>query len=79
VKEIGPFKVAAQVKSAAPHGWLYEHGTQARHTKRGWGRGSMPQPPQPVFIPTMIRHRRALYGQLANLIRESGLTVTLEV
>jgi hypothetical protein len=75
VKEIGPFKVAAQVRSTAPHGWLYEHGTQVR-TYRGANRGSMP--PHYVFIPTMIRHRRALYGQLATIIREHGLTVTLE-
>jgi len=78
VKEIGPFAVAAQVRSVAPHAHLYEFGTQARHTKRGWNRGTMPAPPMPVFIPTMIRHRRAMYGQLANLIRASGLTVTLE-
>ena len=41
VKEIGPYGVAAQVRSTAPHAWLFEHGTQARHyiTKHGNAQG----------------------------------------
>jgi hypothetical protein len=76
VKEIGPFAVAAQVKSGAPHAWLYEFGTTAR-SYRGANRGSMP--PHYVFISTMVRHRRALYAKLAEICRAAGLTVTLEV
>ena len=75
VQELGPHGVAARVRSAAPHGWLYEHGTQARHTSLGWRRGRMPAPPTPVFIPTMIRHRRQMFAKLARLIQEQGLEV----
>ncbi len=77
VQEIGPYGVAAQVRSSAPHGWLYEYGTKARKTKRGWNRGTMPNPPD-VFIPAMVRYRRAMYLKLADLIRSTGLIVTLD-
>ena len=77
VQEIGPYSVAAQVRSSAPHGWLYEHGTQPRKTKKGWNRGTMPAPPA-VFIPAMVRYRRAMYLKLADLIRSTGLVVTLD-
>jgi hypothetical protein len=77
VQEIGPYSVAAQVRSSAPHGWLYESGTRPRKTKRGWNRGTMPNPPD-VFIPAMIRYRRAMYLKLADLIRSTGLIVTLD-
>ncbi|HZD63872.1 MAG TPA: hypothetical protein VE200_13880 [Xanthobacteraceae bacterium] len=77
VQEIGPYSVAAQVRSSAPHGWLYEHGTQPRKTKRGWNRGTMPNPAD-VFIPAMVRYRRAMYLKLADLIRATGLIVTLD-
>jgi hypothetical protein len=77
VQEIGPYGVAAQVRSSAPHGWLYEYGTKARQTKKGWNRGTMPDPPA-VFIPAMVRYRRAMYLKLADLIRSTGLIVTLD-
>jgi hypothetical protein len=67
--------VVAIVKSTARHAWIYEHGTQARHTKLGASRGVMPAPPTPVFIPTMIRARRAMYAQLGALLEAQGLTV----
>jgi hypothetical protein len=77
VQEIGPYSVAAQVRSSAPHGWLYEYGTKARKTKKGWNRGTMPNPPD-VFIPAMVRYRRAMYLKLADIIRATGLIVTLD-
>jgi len=77
VQEIGPYSVAAQVRSTAPHGWLYEYGTQARQTKKGKNRGTMPTPAA-VFIPAMIRYRRAMYLKLAELIRSTGLIATLD-
>jgi hypothetical protein len=78
VKEIGALAVAAQVRSGAPHAHLWEFGTQARQTKLGWQRGRMPHPPAPVFIPTMIRYRRAMYAKLAALIQSKGLTVKVD-
>jgi len=80
IKEIGPFRVAAQVRSTAPHAWWHEHGSELHHerkTKKGWTRGIMFSKkgvPRPVFIPTMIRYRRAMYQKLAALIASVGLT-----
>jgi len=80
VKEIGPVGVAAQVRSTAPHAPLYEFGTVARHyvTKYGVRKAIGAMPPRPVFIPTMIRYRRALYAKLAALIQSHGLTVKVD-
>jgi len=80
VEAIGPHGVAAKVRSTAAHGWLYEHGSQARYyiTKKNGRRhvtGRMPEPPRPVFIPAMIRHRRAMYARVAEIMRAHGLTV----
>jgi len=78
VKEIGPYGVAAQVRSTAPHAWLFEHGTQARHyiTKNGVRHDTGAMPPKPVLIPTMVRSRRAMYVRLADtVIKQHGLTV----
>ena len=65
VEAIGPHGVAAKVRSSAPHAWLYEHG------RSRWGEIS--DPPAPVFIPTMMRTRRAMYGRLAQLLEQHGL------
>ena len=77
VEEIGPHGVGAKVRSAAPHGWLYEHGSEARHyySKRGIRHYTGRMPGKKVFIPTMIRHRRAMYAKLAAIIEAQGLTV----
>jgi hypothetical protein len=68
VEAIGPAGVSATVRSSAPHAWLYEHG------RSRWGEIS--DPPAPVFIPTMMRTRRAMYAQLARLLEQHGLDVT---
>ena len=78
VKEIGPYGVAAQVRSTAPHAWLFEHGSQARHyiTRNGVRHDTGAMPPKPVLIPTMVRSRRAMYVRLADtVIKAHGLTV----
>ena len=78
VKEIGPYGVQAQVRSTAPHGWLFEHGSKARHyiTKNGKRKDVGAMPSKPVLIPTMIRSRRAMYVRLADtVIKAHGLTV----
>lgn len=80
VKEIGALAVAAQVRSTAFHAWLNEHGSVARHyvSKYGVRHATGAMPPRPVFIPTMIRHRRAMYAKLAALIQSKGLTVKVD-
>src|SRR5262245_2699549 len=67
------FNVSLQVVSAAPHSLIYERGTKERKTKKGWGRGKMPK--GRVFIPTMIRERYAMYGDLKRLLVRHGLLV----
>lgn len=70
----GQFGAAAVVKSAARHAWLFENGSQARHTEIGANRGSMP--PGHVFVPAMIRARRVMYEKLAGLLERHGLRVS---
>jgi hypothetical protein len=73
----GPLGVGLVVKSAGKDAWLFEHGSQARHTAIGANRGSMPA--TPTFIPIMMRFRRAMYLALADLLRRHGLVVTGQV
>jgi hypothetical protein len=74
------FGASATVTSAAKHAYLYEHGTQVRHTAAGANRGVMPPaPPGRAFIPVMIRARRRMYEQLADLLKRNGLLVSGDV
>ena len=70
----GRHGVAAVVRNTAKHAWLFENGTQTRQTAIGANRG--PMPAGHVFIPIIVRHRRAMYGQLAELLRAKGLQVS---
>lgn len=77
-ESVGPFGAGAVVKSTAPHAWLFDNGSAARHwvtgksTGRMWGR----TPPTHAFVRTMIAARRRMYERLADLIRSKGFTVT---
>jgi len=62
-----------RVVSSAPHAFIYETGTASRQTDLGYNRG--PMPGAKIFIPTMMRHRRALEQDLAALLRSAGLQV----
>lgn len=71
------FGAGAIVVSKAKHAWLYENGTQVRHTQTGANRGVMPAaPPGRAFIPVMIRERRRMYEQLKGVLERNGLVVT---
>jgi hypothetical protein len=83
ILEFGPHAVAAQVRSTAPHAWWNEHGEKLheRKTNKGVPRGRMFSKkgiPRAVFVPTMIRYRRAMYLKLAEIIKATGLDVKLE-
>jgi len=71
------FGAAARVVNRAPHAGIFESGTQARHTDLGANRGSMP--PGHIFVPIVIRERRAMYEELKDYLRAFGFTVTGEV
>ena len=67
-------RTQATVVNKAPHAWLFERGSQARHNAIGANRGSMP--PNPLFSSTMMRTRRALYTALVpHLAEQFGLKI----
>jgi hypothetical protein len=68
-----PAGASAVVKSTAKHAFLYENGSQARHTDIGANRGAMP--PAHIFIPMMVRKRLAMVGDLTALLKRAGLEV----
>lgn len=70
----GQYSVRGVVQNTAKHAWLFENGSQARHTDIGANRGSMP--PGHVFIPNIIRERRRMYDDLKDLLTRHGLVVS---
>ena len=75
----GPF--AAKVGIANPHPLanIFEDGTEARHyltKKRGVTHLTGRMPPGHVFVPAVIRARRAMYEALKALLVQHGLTVS---
>ncbi len=81
----GTYEVRAILRSRAPHAWLFDNGSQARHytTKKGqphntgamWSR----TPPTHAFVGTVIRHRRLMYERLKLVLVRHGLTVSGDV
>lgn len=69
----GRFSAGAIVRNTAKHAFIFENGTEARHTKAGLNRGKMP--PGHIFVPRMMKHRRLMYAELAELLRRHGMTV----
>ena len=75
-----PFTVSAIVENLAPLAWIFENGSQTRQyvTKRGVKHLTGRMPPGHVFIPRVIRGRRALDVALAAMVTRHGLTVTAD-
>lgn len=73
-RQTSVFSTTATVINKATHAFIFENGTQARHNKIGANRGSMP--PGHVFVPRVVRHRRAMYEGLKDLLEREGLMVT---
>jgi len=76
------FGAYAVIKNRAKHAWIFENGTQVRRVAAkvagragnfGTDRGSMT--PGRVFIPAVIRHRRAMNAQLRLLLEQHGFQV----
>ncbi len=72
----GAYGAGAVVRNASKLAYIFENGTQARHTSIGANRGAMP--PGHVFIPAVIRRRARMWGALKALLERHGLTVTGE-
>lgn len=64
----------ARVRSTARHAFMFENGTQIRHTGSGANRGAMP--PFHVFVPIAVRERRAMVNDLIGLVEREGFKVT---
>lgn len=81
VRRVYAVSTAAIVVNKAPHAFLYENGTQARHyfTKGGVKKALGRMPPGHVFVPIMIRKRRQMYERLKGLLVRHGLSVSGEV
>ena len=76
VKRIGDSKgtgAFVRVVNTARHAHLFEFGTQSRQTAIGANRGAMPA--GNVFIPIVVRRRRAMVDALVALLQRAGLTV----
>jgi hypothetical protein len=67
------FSVFAVLRNTANHAYIYEHGTEMRHTARGQSRGAMP--PGRVFIPIALRQKRIAVEALKELVRRHGFAV----
>lgn len=76
MKSSTAFATRATVKNTSPLAFVFENGTQARHTTIGANRGSMP--PGHVFVPRVMRHRRSMFDRLKTLLQAFGLTVSGE-
>lgn len=79
---MGAFGADVLLVNRAPHAWLYDNGTEARHytTKGGklhatgamWGKSSPPH----TFVRNAIRERLRMYEQLIALLESKGLWVS---
>lgn len=71
----GPDRAGAVLVQRAPHGWIYEHGTQVRTNTQGANRGAMPG--HPTFEPISAAHQRTATGAVvARLYAHGAARVT---
>ena len=70
------FGIAVKVKNIAPHAIIYERGSELR-SFRGANRGKMR--PSHLFVRTLSKHRRAMYEELADLVRRKFEPGAIEV
>jgi hypothetical protein len=68
------FGARSVIRNTSKHAEEFELGTQARHNSLGANRGSMPA--NHLFTQTIMRERRAMYGDFADLLVRHGLSVT---
>ncbi|HXU02436.1 MAG TPA: hypothetical protein VN903_15840 [Polyangia bacterium] len=66
----GTLIAGAALVQTAPHGWIYEKGTQARTNRAGANRGRMPA--RPTFDPIANAHLRAAIDAVVDLLYAHG-------
>lgn len=71
----GTVIAGAELRQKAPHGYIFEHGTQARANKAGNNRGKMPA--RPTFEPIANEHRKkAIAAVMARLKAHGAARIT---
>lgn len=74
----GKFIAGSMVKNRAPHAYIFENGTDARHYYESSGKrhatGKMP--PGRVFIPAAMRWRARMRQELIAMVERHGFRVT---
>jgi len=68
-----PAGIKIRLINDAPQAIWYEYGTVFRHTSLGYARGRMPA--AKVFVPEVMRDRRALVDDLIPVVEAEGLKV----
>jgi hypothetical protein len=71
------FGAVSIVRNKAKHAYIYENGTVARHyfTEGGKRKDVGRMPPGHVFVPIIMKRRRRMYQELAEMMRSEGLEV----
>lgn len=70
----GRFGVGVVVISASNIAFLYENGSEVRHTGLGYNRGRMPA--THVVVQEVTAKRREMYRKLASMLERKGLRVS---
>jgi hypothetical protein len=78
---VGRFGASTVLKNTSKLAWIYENGTEARHyfTVNGKKKLTGKMKPGHIFIPIVIRQRRAMYRDLKALVERHGFVVTGDV
>jgi len=76
LKVSGEYTTGLELRSAAPHAWLFEHGSQGRHytTVHGVRHVTGRMPPTPIFNGTIGKAKRKLVEQLKDMVIRRGAT-----
>lgn len=70
----GRFGVGVVVISASKIAFIYENGTEVRHTALGYNRGRVP--PHHVVVQEVTAKRREMYRKLTAMLERKGLRVS---
>lgn len=72
------FGARSVIRNTSKHAAPFEQGSEARHyvSHKGVRHLTGKMPPTPIFSKTIVRERRAMYRDLADLLTRHGLRVT---
>ena len=76
----GELRTGKDLRSNAPHAWLFDNGTQARHWKSGKSTGKMwgHTPPTHIFVRTVVAERRRATQKLKDMVLRHGASTVTE-